>query len=138
MAADALFQPWSFKGLNLKNRIVMAPMTRSKSPGGVATEEVAQYYKRRAAAEVGLIVSEGTGVSRPASLNDANVPRFHGETELKAWKRVIDEVHSVGGAMAPSSGTPALSAPATRAGTRKAAMTAPRVSPAPASSSASR
>ena len=101
MAADALFQPWSFKGMNLKNRIVMAPMTRSKSPGGVATEEVAQYYKRRAAAEVGLIVSEGTGVSRPAALNDANVPRFHGEAELKAWKRVIDEVHSVGGAMAP-------------------------------------
>jgi len=78
MAADALFQPFTFKGLTLKNRIVMAPMTRSFSPGGVPTEEVAQYYRRRAAAEVGLIVSEGTGVNRPASLNDPNVPRFHG------------------------------------------------------------
>jgi len=101
MAADALFQPFAFKGLNLKNRIVMAPMTRSFSPGGVPTEEVAQYYKRRAAAEVGLIVSEGTGVNRPASLNDPNVPRFHGEKELAGWKHVIDEVHAVGGVMAP-------------------------------------
>lgn len=101
MAADALFQPFAFKGLNLKNRIVMAPMTRSFSPGGVPTEEVAQYYRRRAAAEVGLIVSEGTGVNRPASLNDPNVPRFHGEKELAGWKHVIDEVHAVGGVMAP-------------------------------------
>jgi 2,4-dienoyl-CoA reductase-like NADH-dependent reductase (Old Yellow Enzyme family) len=67
----------------------------------VATEEVAQYYSRRAAADVGLIVSEGAGVDRPASLNDPNMPRFHGEAELAAWKRVIDEVHTAGGAMAP-------------------------------------
>ncbi|MDR3512750.1 MAG: NADH:flavin oxidoreductase [Caulobacteraceae bacterium] len=101
MAADALFTPFSFKGLTLPNRVVMAPMTRSFSPGGVATQEVADYYRRRAAAEVGLIVSEGTGVGRPASLNDPNVPRFHGEAELAAWKRVIDEVHAAGGLMAP-------------------------------------
>jgi 2,4-dienoyl-CoA reductase-like NADH-dependent reductase (Old Yellow Enzyme family) len=101
MAADALFQPYAFKGLALRNRIVMAPMTRSFSPGGVATHEVAGYYRRRAEAEVGLIVSEGTGVDRPASLNDPNVPRFHGEQELAAWKRVIDEVHAAGGVMAP-------------------------------------
>ena len=101
MSADALFQPFAFKGLNLPNRVVMAPMTRSKSPGGVATEDVAAYYARRAAAEVGLIVSEGTGVARPASLNDPNIPRFHGEAELAAWKRVIDAVHAEGGLMAP-------------------------------------
>jgi 2,4-dienoyl-CoA reductase-like NADH-dependent reductase (Old Yellow Enzyme family) len=101
MAADALFRPFAFKGLNLKNRIVMAPMTRSFSPGGVATEDVAQYYKRRAEGEVGLIVSEGTGVDRPGSLNDANIPRFHGEKELAGWKRVIEAVHEAGGVMAP-------------------------------------
>ena len=101
MAADALFKPFSVKGLHLKNRIVMAPMTRSFSPGGVPTEEVAQYYRRRAEGEVGLIVSEGTGVDRPASVNDPKVPRFHGEAELAAWKRVIDEVHAAGGVMAP-------------------------------------
>jgi len=101
MPADALFQPFAFKGLTLPNRIVMAPMTRGMSPGGVATPEVAAYYARRAAAEVGLIVSEGTGVERTVSLNSPNIPRFHGEAELAAWKAVIDGVHAAGGKMAP-------------------------------------
>ncbi len=101
MSADALFQPFAFKGLTLPNRIVMAPMTRGMSPGGVATPEVAAYYARRAAAEVGLIISEGTGVERAASLNSPNIPRFHGEAELAAWKSVIDGVHAAGGKMAP-------------------------------------
>jgi 2,4-dienoyl-CoA reductase-like NADH-dependent reductase (Old Yellow Enzyme family) len=101
MAADALFTPFTFKGLTLPNRVVMAPMTRSFSPGGVATDDVAAYYRRRAENEVGLIISEGTGVRRPGSLNDPNIPRFHGEKELAAWKTVIDEVHAGGGLMAP-------------------------------------
>ena len=101
MSLDALFQPFQIKSLTLKNRVVMAPMTRSFSPGGVATAEVAAYYRRRAENEVGLIISEGTGVARPASLNDPDVPRFHGEAELAAWKTVIDEVHAAGGKMAP-------------------------------------
>ena len=101
MTADALFQPFSFKGLTLKNRIVMAPMTRSFSPGGVATPEVAGYYRRRAEGEVGLIVTEGTAIDRPAAVNDPAVPRFHGETELEAWKRVVQEVHAAGGRIAP-------------------------------------
>jgi len=101
MAHEALFQPFAFKGLNLPNRVVMAPMTRSQSPGGVATRDVAAYYARRAAAGVGLIVSEGTGVARAASLNDPDIPRFHGEGELAAWKEVIDAVHAAGGLMAP-------------------------------------
>jgi 2,4-dienoyl-CoA reductase-like NADH-dependent reductase (Old Yellow Enzyme family) len=101
MSSDALFKPFTFKGLTLPNRIVMAPMTRGMSPGGVATAEVAGYYARRAAAEVGLIISEGTGVARAASLNSPNIPRFHGEAELAAWKTVIDGVHAAGGKMAP-------------------------------------
>ncbi|WP_315443016.1 NADH:flavin oxidoreductase [Sphingomonas alpina] len=101
MTTANLFSPFTCKSLTLRNRIVMAPMTRSHSPGGVPTDEVAGYYRRRAAADVGLIVSEGTGVNRPASLNDPNVPRFHGEAELAGWQKVIDEVHSVGGVMAP-------------------------------------
>ena len=101
MTADALFKPFTFKGLTLPNRIVMAPMTRSMSPGGVATPEVAGYYARRAAAQVGLIISEGTGIERAASLNSPNIPRFHGEAELAAWKSVIDGVHAAGGKMAP-------------------------------------
>ena len=101
MAVDALFKPFDFKGLHLKNRIVMAPMTRSFSPGGVVTDEVVAYYQRRAAAQVGLIISEGTGVDRPISVNDQKVPRFHGEAALAGWKRVIDAVHAAGGVMAP-------------------------------------
>jgi 2,4-dienoyl-CoA reductase-like NADH-dependent reductase (Old Yellow Enzyme family) len=101
MSLDALFRPFTFKGLTLKNRIVMAPMTRSFSPGGVPTPEVAAYYKRRAQAEVGLIITEGTGVDRPASLNDPNVPLFHGEAALAGWKLAIDEVLAAGGVMAP-------------------------------------
>ena len=101
MASDLLFTPFTVKGLTLPNRIVMAPMTRSFSPGGVATEEVAAYYRRRAENQVGLIVTEGTGVDRPAALNDPNIPRFHGEAELAAWGRVAGEVHKAGGLIAP-------------------------------------
>ena len=101
MPHDVLFSPLKIKSMTMKNRIVMAPMTRSFSPDGVPTDEVAAYYERRAASAVGLIVSEGTGVARPASLNDRNVPRFHGQTELDAWKKVIDAVHAAGGVMAP-------------------------------------
>ena len=101
MSLDSLFRPFQYKTLKLPNRIVMAPMTRSFSPNGVPTAEVAAYYRRRAAAAVGLIVSEGTVVNRPASSNDPNVPHFWGEDALKAWKQVIDQVHEAGGVMAP-------------------------------------
>ena len=101
MASDVLFSPFTFKGLTLPNRVVMAPMTRSFSPNGVATEDVAAYYRRKAENQVGLIITEGTGVDRPASLNDPNIPRFHGEAELAAWKRVVDETHAGGGLIAP-------------------------------------
>jgi 2,4-dienoyl-CoA reductase-like NADH-dependent reductase (Old Yellow Enzyme family) len=59
------------------------------------------YYDRRVAGEVGLIVSEGTVVNRPASSNDPDVPRFYGDKPLLGWKAVIDKVHSDGGVMAP-------------------------------------
>jgi 2,4-dienoyl-CoA reductase-like NADH-dependent reductase (Old Yellow Enzyme family) len=101
LSLDALFRPLQIGSMSLKNRIAMAPMTRSFSPGGVTTKEVTDYYRRRAENGVGLIISEGTGVARPASLNDPNVPRFHGEAELAGWKDVIDAVHAAGGAMAP-------------------------------------
>ena len=101
MSLDALFQPFSLKSLQTSNRIVMAPMTRAQSPGGYPTEDVAGYYARRAAGGVGLLISEGTGVNRPASVNGEDIPRFHGERELAGWKRIIDEVHAAGGLMAP-------------------------------------
>ncbi len=101
MNNSALFKSFQVKSLSLKNRIVMAPMTRSKSPGGIPPQEVAAYYRRRAEGEVGLILSEGTVIDRPASSNDPDIPRFHGENSLRGWKTVIDEVHAAGGKMAP-------------------------------------
>jgi 2,4-dienoyl-CoA reductase-like NADH-dependent reductase (Old Yellow Enzyme family) len=101
MTTQPLFQPFRLKSLELKNRIVMAPMTRSFSPGGVPGPDVAAYYARRAEGDVGLIVSEGTVVNRPASSNDPDIPRFYGEAPLRSWKAVIDRVHAAGGAMAP-------------------------------------
>lgn len=98
---DVLFQPFHFKNLTLKNRIVMAPMTRSFAVGGVPDEHIAAYYQRRAEGEVGLILSEGTVIDRPASRNDAQIPFFHGEKALAGWKRVIDDVHAAGGKMGP-------------------------------------
>jgi len=101
MTSLKLFEPFQQGALHLKNRVVMAPMTRSFSPGGIPTSNVADYYERRAAAEVGLIISEGTVVNRPASSNDPNIPHFYGNRALQGWKGVIDEVHSDGGVMAP-------------------------------------
>jgi 2,4-dienoyl-CoA reductase-like NADH-dependent reductase (Old Yellow Enzyme family) len=98
---DALFQPFRLKTLELKNRIVMAPMTRSFSPGGVPGENVAAYYRRRSEADVGLIISEGTVIDRPAARNDPGVPFFHGKDALAGWQKVINGVHAAGGKMAP-------------------------------------
>jgi 2,4-dienoyl-CoA reductase-like NADH-dependent reductase (Old Yellow Enzyme family) len=99
--ADILFQPFRVKSLELKNRIVMAPMTRSFAEHGVPDEKIAAYYRRRAAGEVGLILSEGTAVDRPAASNMQNVPFFHGEQALAGWQQVIDAVHGAGGKMGP-------------------------------------
>lgn len=100
-ATDVLFQPFEIKSLTMQNRIVMAPMTRTFSPSGVPKQNVADYYKRRAAGEVGLILSEGTVVDRPASKNEEAIPFFHGEEPLAGWKTVIDGVHEAGGKMGP-------------------------------------
>jgi 2,4-dienoyl-CoA reductase-like NADH-dependent reductase (Old Yellow Enzyme family) len=101
MQTNSLFRPFGLKSLNMKNRIVMAPMTRSFSPDGVPTDKVADYYARRAEGEVGLILSEGTVIDRVSSSNDPDIPHFYGEKALAGWKKVIDSVHSVGGKMGP-------------------------------------
>lgn len=98
---DVLFQPLKIKRLELKNRIVMAPMTRLFSPQGVPGGNVAAYYRRRAENHVGLIISEGTAIDRPAARNEPNIPLFHGDAALAGWKPVIDEVHAAGGRMGP-------------------------------------
>jgi 2,4-dienoyl-CoA reductase-like NADH-dependent reductase (Old Yellow Enzyme family) len=100
MTTDLLFRPFALKSLQLPNRIVMAPMTRSFSPENKPGADVAAYYRRRAENGVGLIITEGTGVERPASINDPKVPYFHGDS-LDGWKQVVAEVHDAGGLIAP-------------------------------------
>lgn len=100
-AAQVLFRPFQVKSLALKNRIVMAPMTRAFSPEGVPGPDVAAYYRRRAEHEVGLILSEGTVVDRPGARNDPGIPVFHGQAALAGWRAVIDGVHQAGGRMGP-------------------------------------
>jgi 2,4-dienoyl-CoA reductase-like NADH-dependent reductase (Old Yellow Enzyme family) len=96
-----LFRPFHLKSLHTRNRFVMSAMTRSFSPGGVPTADVASYYRRRAEGEVGLIISEGTVIDRPSSATDPNVPQFYSEPSLAGWQQVIDSVLAAGGQMAP-------------------------------------
>lgn len=98
---NPLFSPFQHKSLSLPNRIVMAPMTRSKSPGGVPAEDVATYYRRRAEGGVGLIITEGTTVDRAGASNDENIPNFHASASIEGWRRVAKEVHAAGGKIAP-------------------------------------
>ncbi|WP_393081511.1 NADH:flavin oxidoreductase [Streptomyces sp. LN704] len=100
-AAEILSRPVTLNGLNVPNRIVMAPMTRQFSPGGVPGEDVVGYYARRAAAGVGLIVTEGTYVGHESAGQSDRVPRFHGEEQLAGWTKVADAVHAAGGTIVP-------------------------------------
>ena len=98
---EALFEPFSGAGFELANRIVMAPMTRGFSPGGVPGPDVAAYYKRRAENGVGLIVTEGTVINHPAAAADRDVPHFYGEKALQGWAEVVKSVHEAGGRIIP-------------------------------------
>jgi 2,4-dienoyl-CoA reductase-like NADH-dependent reductase (Old Yellow Enzyme family) len=99
---EALFTPLTIGRLTIPNRIVMAPMTRGMSPGGVPGEDVAAYYRRRAEGGCGLIITEGVAVDHPAALGDAgldekDVPYLAGEAPIAGWRRVTDGVHAAGG-----------------------------------------
>ena len=100
-AAQLLSRPVAINGLTVPNRIAMAPMTRQFSPGGVPGEDVVSYYARRAAAGVGLIVTEGTYVGHASAGNSDRVPRFDGEQQLAGWAKVAEGVHAAGGTIVP-------------------------------------
>jgi N-ethylmaleimide reductase len=86
-----VLQPVTLGGLQLKNRIVMAPMTRSRADdAGVQPDYVAEYYGQRAGA--GLIVTEATNISAQAR-GYTRTPGIWTEAQIAAWKRVTDEVH---------------------------------------------
>ncbi|MBO4253163.1 alkene reductase [Streptomyces griseorubiginosus] len=91
----SLFDPFTLSGLSLPNRLVMAPMTRSRATDdGLATESVAAYYAQRATA--GLIISEGIQPSL-RSQSTLNTPGLHTSGQVAAWRKVTDAVHTNGG-----------------------------------------
>ena len=91
---EHLFSPYVLGDLRLSNRIVMAPMTRSRAIGNVPNELMAQYYGQRAGA--GLIVTEGIAPSANG-LGYARIPGLFSQEQIAAWATVTDAVHERGG-----------------------------------------
>lgn len=96
-----LHEPFELKSFRPKNRFCMAPMSRYFAPGGLLTEAGVDYYRRRAAAEIGTIITEGTGVAIDHTVAADNVPIFAGQEPLAAWKGAVDAVHAEGGMFVP-------------------------------------
>jgi 2,4-dienoyl-CoA reductase-like NADH-dependent reductase (Old Yellow Enzyme family) len=97
----ALFESVNVGGLSLRNRVVMAPMTRSFSPGGVPCEAVAEYYARRARADVGLIVTEGIFIDHAASGYSPLIPVLHSHDAQSSWRQIVEGVHAAGSCIVP-------------------------------------
>ena len=93
---DILFEPFALGALTLPNRVLMAPLTRSRAtqPGDVPNDMNVTYYRQRAGA--GLIISEATQVS-PQGKGYAFTPGIHSEAQIDGWRRVTDAVHEAGG-----------------------------------------
>ncbi len=97
MNQKPLLQPYLSKNLQLKNRVIMAPMTRSRAnnPGNVPTDELhGIYYEQRASA--GLIITEGAQVSKEA-VGYIHTPGIYSKAQVEAWKKVTKRVHDKGG-----------------------------------------
>ena len=99
--SSKLLSPAQFASVPLKNRLVMAPMTRCQSPGHAPNERNVEYYRRRARGGVGLIITEGTTVRHAAANGYPDVPAFHGDSALRGWRAVKEAVHELGAAIIP-------------------------------------
>lgn len=88
-----LFSSYQLGRVELKNRIVMSPMTRSRALGNVPNELMARYYAQRA--EAGLIVTEGTSPS-PDGLGYARIPGLFNAEQVAGWKKTTDAIHEKG------------------------------------------
>lgn len=89
-----LFQPTQVGDIALKNHIVMAPLTRNRSPGAIPNDVNVEYYRQRATA--GLIITEATAITHQGQ-GYADVPGLYSKEALDGWKRVTDAVHAGGG-----------------------------------------
>jgi len=93
---DPLFAPLTVGDLELPNRVLMAPLTRSRSsqPGDVPNDLMAEYYRQRASA--GLIISEATQIS-PQGKGYAFTPGIHSQEQVEGWRGVTRAIHDAGG-----------------------------------------
>jgi N-ethylmaleimide reductase len=89
-----LFDPTQAGDLKLANRIVMAPLTRNRSPDAIPPDIAAMYYAQRASA--GLLITEATAISHQAQ-GYSDVPGLYGTEQLDSWKKVTRAVHDKGG-----------------------------------------
>ncbi|MCV2358400.1 alkene reductase [Paucibacter sp. TC2R-5] len=93
----SLFDPIQIGDLSLTNRIVMAPLTRSRAPGLVPNDLMVEYYRQRASA--GLIISEGTQICEQGQ-GYFDTPGIHTPEQVAGWHRITDAVHAAGGKIA--------------------------------------
>jgi N-ethylmaleimide reductase len=97
MSQITLLSPGRIDGFDTRNRLVMAPMTRSRAAAaGVPSEIAVEYYAQRASA--GLIITEGTAPSAAGS-GYPRTPSLHAPEHVDAWRRITDAVHARGGRM---------------------------------------
>src|ERR1700740_2023679 len=94
MENQKLFSPAKIGSIELKNRIVMSPMTRSRAIGNITNDLVATYCGQPA--DAGLIITEGTSPS-PDGLGYARIPGLYSEAQVAGWKKVTSAVHQKGG-----------------------------------------
>jgi N-ethylmaleimide reductase len=94
--SQPLLRPIKLNDLELNNRVIMAPMTRSRAAneGNVPNDLMVTYYTQRASA--GLIISEGTQISEQA-VGYINTPGMYSQEQVAGWKKVTDAVHAKGG-----------------------------------------
>lgn len=101
MGLGPLLAPLKLRGLTLPNRLVMAPMTRYRSPAGVPGPDVAAYYARRAATGLGLLITEGVAIPHSSAVDHPDIPRLDGDEALAGWRALFDAVHREGGRVIP-------------------------------------
>ena len=89
-----LFDSFSRRSLHLRNRLVMAPMTRNRAIGNLPNASMAEYYGQRAS--MGLIVTEGIAPS-PNGLGYARIPGLFSKEQVAGWRLTTDAVHAQGG-----------------------------------------
>lgn len=97
MSETTVLSPGRIGDFETRNRMIMAPMTRSRAlPRGVPSELAIEYYAQRASA--GMIISEGIAPSA-VGLGYARTPGIHSDEQVVAWKKITDVVHAKGGRM---------------------------------------